>query len=323
MSNGQQGSEDILLSTIMRFHARERLPFLEDAISSLSKQDWPALEVVVTLQNPDQTLSREVEELILRQNWSAPPRFQVVVVEVPAGVDGRSELLNQGLSRATGRFVAFLDDDDIIYPQGYKTLLGQLLTGHSVIAVGGYCKAYLRREADGGWRVMARESAVVPEPSRLTLFRYNYVPIHSYIIDRSRLGSFELYFDNNFPPLEDYDFLLRLCAVFEPDFSRFETPVCEYRIHELNSLGHSLDKPDEQSPSLKRALGLIAERKKTLPCVITVGELAKLAGDLSRLSGERERSLQRLARRVHDAIDNHPLLKACLRNAREWWFKKS
>jgi len=323
MSNEKQGGEDMLLSTIMRFHARERLPFLENAIASLSTQDWPALEVIVALQNPDETLPREVEQLILRQSWPAPPRFQVVAVEVPAGVDGRSELLNRGLKRATGRFVAFLDDDDIIYPHGYKTLIDQLLKGDSVIAVGGYCKAYLRRDEGGDWRVRARENSLVPEPSRLTLFQYNYVPIHSYIIDRSRLGGFELYFDNDFPPLEDYDFLLRLFAVFEPDFSRFETQVCEYRIHELNSLGNALDKPDEQPPSLQRALGLIAERKKTLPCVITVGELAQLAGELSRLSGERERALQRLARRVHDAVDNHPQLKARLRHAREQWRKKS
>ena len=322
MSNEKQGGEDIILSTIMRFHERERLPFLENAISSLSTQDWPALEVVVMLQNPDEALPREVEQLILRQPWPTPPRFQVVTVEVPAGVDGRSELLNQGLNRATGRFVAFLDDDDIIYPHGYKTLVGQLLTGNSVVAVGGYCKAYLRRET-GGWRVVARENAVVPEPSRLTLFRYNYVPIHSYIIDRSRLGSFELYFDNNFPPLEDYDFLLRLFAVFEPDFSRFETPVCEYRIHELNSIGYSLDKPDEQSLALQRAHGLIKERKKTLPCVIKVGELAELAGELGRLSGERERLLHRFARRMHDAVDRHPQLKARLRSGRAWWSKKS
>jgi hypothetical protein len=180
----------------------------------------------------------------------------------------------------------------------------------------------LRREADG-WRVVAREDSVVPEPSRLTLFRYNYVPIHSYIIDRSRLGSFKLYFDNDFPPLEDYDFLLRLFAVFEADFSQFEAPVCEYRIHELNSIGYSLDKPDEQSPALQRAQGLIAERKKTLPCVITVGELAELTGELARLSGERERLLQRLARRMHDAVDSRPQLKSRLRNAQAWCFKKS
>jgi len=320
--NEKQGGENMLLSTIMRFHKRERLPFLENAISSLATQDWPALEVVVMLQNPDEALLREVEQIILRQPWPTSPRFQVVAVEVPAGVDGRSELLNQGLDRATGRFVAFLDDDDIIYPHGYKTLVGQLLAGNSVVAVGGYCKAYLRREADG-WRVVAREDSVVPEPSRLTLFRYNYVPIHSYIIDRSRLGSFKLYFDNDFPPLEDYDFLLRLFAVFEADFSQFETLVCEYRIHELNSIGYSLDKPDEQSPALQRAQGLIAERKKTLPCVITVGELAELTGELARLSGERERLLQRLARRMHDAVDSRPQLKSRLRNAQAWCFKKS
>ena len=322
MSKYRQDGADVTLSTIVRFHKRERLPFLDNAISSLSTQDWHALEVVVVLQNSDETLPREVEQLILRQPWPAAPRFQVITVGVPAGVDGRSELLNRGLDRATGRFVAFLDDDDIIYPHGYTTLVGQLLAGDSVMAVGGYCKAYLRREA-GDWRVVTREKAVVPEPSRLTLFRYNYMPIHSYVIDRSRLGSFELYFDNNFPPLEDYDFLLRLFAVFEPDFSQFGVQVCEYRIHELNSVGYSLDKPEAQSHALQRALALIAERKKTLPCVIMASKLAELDEKLERLSGERERALHRLARRMNDAVDSRPQLKSRLRNARAWWFRKS
>ncbi len=308
-------SDNTTLTTIVRFHNRERLFFLEEAISSLATQDWQDFEVVIALQNPDQTLAQEVAQLVRRQPWNATPRFQIIPVEVPAGVDGRSELLNQGLRRATSRFVAFLDDDDIVYPQGYVILIRQLLAGNSAVAVGGYRKAYLGREA-GRWRVKARTESVVPTPSRLTLFQYNYIPLHSYVIDRSRLGGFELYFDNDLPPAEDYDFLLRLFARFEPDFSRFDTPICEYRLHELNTIGKSLDRPEEQPPALRRALNLIEVRKKTLSCVITAEELATLASELARLLGERERSLHRLAHRAHTVINRHPRLKASLRSAR-------
>lgn len=312
MSRTGESHNNLTLSTIIRSHTRERLPLLEEALASLAAQDWRELEVVVVLQNPDETLRREVERIIRRQPWASAPRFQVVTVEAPAGVDARAELLNRGLGRASGRFVAFLDDDDVVYPNGYATLIRQLLGGDNVVAVGGYRKGYLRREA-GGWRVACRREAPAHEPSRLTLFRYSYIPIHSYVIDRTRLGGFELYFDGGVVPAEDYDFLLRLFAAFEPDFSHFGTPVCEYRIHELNSIGESLDRPDEQPPALRRALALIDEKKKTLPCVVTAAELAAMAEELSRASGERERLLHRLARRAHAWLDGHPRLRSWLR----------
>lgn len=307
--------DNTTVTTIVRFHRRERLPLLAEAIASLSAQEWQDLEVVVTLQNPDRGLVGEVERIVRRQPWPAPPRFQIIKVDVPPGVDGRSDLLNRGLALASGRFLAFLDDDDVVYPHGYATLVRQLLAGGRAVAVGGYCKSYLRREAEG-WRVMARESAAAHDASRLTLFRYNFVPLHSYVIDRSRLGGYELYFDDELPPAEDYDFLLRLFAAFEPDFSRYDVAVCEYRVHDLNSIGRALDYPDERPPALSRALSLIEERKKTLRCVVTAGELAALTEDVARLRGESERMLCGLARRANGFIDRHPGVKAWLRRVR-------
>lgn len=314
--------DNLTLSTILRFHDRERLPLLGEAISSLAAQDWEDFEAVVALQNPDAELAGEVGQMITRQAWAGGPRFQIVSVEVPPGVDGRSELLNRGLARAAGRFVAFLDDDDVVYERGYSTLVGRLLESGSAIAVGGYTKAHMERR-DGRWVVTSRTKSVVPPPSRLTLFRYNYIPLHSYVIDRSRLGGFELYFDNDFPPLEDYDFLLRLFALFEPDFTHFGTPVCEYRIHELNSIGRALDSPEEQPPALRRAHRLIAERKRSLACVINVAELAELAEEAARLAGERERLLHRVADRAYAAVGRHPRLRAALRGARALFGGKS
>jgi hypothetical protein len=304
------------VSTVIRFHNRERLPLLEEAVASLAAQHWQDFELVVTLQNPEAGLPAEVERIIRRQSWPAEPRFRIVPVEVPAGFDGRSELMNRGLAAAAGRFVAFLDDDDVVYEHGYAMLVKALLAGDRVIAVGGYRKAYMAREG-GVWRVRSREASVVPEPSRLTLFQYNYIPPLSYVIDRSRLGGFELYFDDDLPPLEDYDFLLRLCALFEPDFTCFDTPVCEYRIHELNTIGASMDRPEEQSPALRRAHGLIAERKKTLRCVYTAEQLSALSSELGRLRGERGRFMFRFAERAHAAVDRHPALRARLRVARD------
>jgi len=296
------------LSVIVRFHDPQRLPFLEEAILSLSIQDWPSLDTIIVLQNGDVEMERIVRDICSRQPWLTDAHLQILTVSVGPGVDGRSALLNEGLLHAQGRFLAFLDDDDVVYQHGYSTLIRQLLAGDKAVAVGGYREACLRR-ANNQWFVQAIRLPHARVRSRLGIFLSNFIPIHSYVIDRSRLGDFALYFDEAFPPLEDYDFLLRLCARFEPDLSQLHVPVCEYRIHGTNSVATWPDAPANTSAALRRAQQLIDARKQELVCELRVSELAELA----RVLAEHEQTLHRLARRGHGFMDQHATLKARLR----------
>lgn len=253
------------LSVIIRFHQAERLPFLQEAIFSLAIQDWHDIETIVVLQNGTEELRRAVVDIIAGQPWPAPPRYQVLVVPVAQGVDGRSTLLNRGIARAAGRYLAFLDDDDFVYHHGYATLINQLVHGERAVAIGGCRRANIRYERNH-WYVQSKDNFFSWGRTRFDLFSENFVPIHSYVLDRSRLGSFDIYFDDACPPLEDYDFLLRLFASFEPDFSQIDVPVCEYRIRMdgSNSIAYVPDAPPEVIEKQKRAQQLIRTRKKSL-----------------------------------------------------------
>lgn len=269
------------LSVVVRFHNEERLPFLDEAVFSLAIQDWNDIEVIIVLQNGTDRLRQAVEELIHQQPWPGHPQYKIVTLPIPKGVDGRSTLLNQGIKLSTGRFLAFLDDDDYVYHHGYETLIGQLLKSESAIAVGG-CRRALMRPEDNHWFIQTKDYFFAWGRTRLDLFRENFIPIHSYVIDRSRLGNFKLHFDEALPPLEDYDFLLRLCAEHEPDFSQFETPVCEYRIRldGSNSLAYVPDAPAEVVAAQKRAQRLIKERKESLIRRMPAADLVKLKESL-------------------------------------------
>lgn len=282
-------NDNTRLSVVVRFHNEERLPFLEEAVFSLAIQDWEEIEVIIVLQNGTEKLRHAVEAIIRNQPWPDAPRYKIITVPVTEGVDGRSALLNQGIKHATGRYLAFLDDDDFVYQHGYATLIRQLLSGGSAVAVGGCRRAKIEYES-GHWFVQTKDNFFAWGRSRSDLIRENFVPIHSYVIDRSRLGDFDLYFDETFSLLEDYDFLLRLWAKFEPDFSQFETPVCEYRIRldGSNSIAHVSAAPAHVVAAQKRAQRLIKERKESLIDEMPAVELVKLKEGLLESYNERQ-----------------------------------
>lgn len=318
------------LTTIVRFHRKERLMFLEEALFSLAIQSWHDHETVVAIQNGTDELVGAVEEMIKRQPWPDGPRYKVITVEVPPGVDGRSTLLTRGIEQASGRYLAFLDDDDIVYQHGYATLVGQLKRGGCAVAVGG-CRTAKVQNVGGNWYVQTKETPFAWGRTRTDLLRDNFVPIHSYVVDRARVDPRVLYFDATLPLLEDYDFLLRLCTKYDFDFTQLDTPVCEYRIHGLNTLPYDPNAPEESRTSHAHAQKLINERKKTLVCSLPVSELVEkeerwrqLSAEVDHLRAEldhlrwrlnvleeekRRRFLLRVVYRVYEFFGRHPRLE--------------
>jgi glycosyltransferase involved in cell wall biosynthesis len=253
------------LSVIVRFHQRERLNFLEEAIFSLALQNWSDLEPIIVLQNGNDELHRSISDMLDHQPWRVSPKYKIVNVQIPEGTDGRSILLNRGIEAATGRYLSFLDDDDCVYHDGYTTLIRQLIGGERAVAVGGCRRAQIGYESDH-WFTHKKDNFFAWGRTLADLFAENFVPIHSYVIDRARLGNSELKFDESFTLLEDYDFVLRLFAAHEPDFTLLDKPVCEYRIRldGSNSIAHTSAASPEVIALQQRAWLMIKESKKNL-----------------------------------------------------------
>lgn len=253
------------LSVVVRFHRSERLNFLEEALFSLALQNWSDLEPIIVLQNGTDDLKQTIMEMLEHQPWRVSPKYKIVTVPIPEGVDGRSILLNRGIEAATGRYLSFLDDDDCVYHDGYTTLIRQLIGGERAIAVGGCRRAQIGYESEH-WFTHKKDNFFAWGRSLTDLFTENFVPIHSYVIDRARIGNSELKFDESFTLLEDYDFVLRLFAAHEPDFTLLDKPVCEYRIRldGSNSIAHTPNASPEVVDLQQRAWLMIKESKKNL-----------------------------------------------------------
>ena len=311
------------LSVIVRFHQRDRLNFLEEALFSLALQNWSDVEPIIVLQNGTDDLEQTVLNILDHQPWRVSPKHKIVTVQIPEGRDGRSVLLNRGIEQATGRYLSFLDDDDCVYQHGYTTLIRQLIESDRALAVGGCRRAQMGYENEH-WFIYKKDKFFDWGRTRIDLFTENFVPIHSYVIDRARIGDFDLQFDESFTLLEDYEFLLRLCAAHEPDFTRLETPVCEYRIRldGSNSIAHTSAASSEVIALQRSSQLMIKERKNNLYGKYFtdegLSEFMKAPSSLTHLEfGDRgqdgldedRRVLLKIVMLMYDFFSHHPQLE--------------
>ncbi|MBC7617689.1 MAG: glycosyltransferase, partial [Candidatus Saccharibacteria bacterium] len=137
-ATGARSSTD-RVSVVCRFHDVRRIGELKRAVLTVACSTYPDIELLIVTQNFDEADIAAVQRVInpiaeLAQN---PLKLQIVNHPCAPGKDARTELLNLGMARSTGRYLAFLDHDDTIYPQAYGLLIGELEQANAGIAFGG------------------------------------------------------------------------------------------------------------------------------------------------------------------------------------------
>jgi glycosyltransferase involved in cell wall biosynthesis len=156
------------------------------------------------------------------------PTLKILNLEQPVPKDGRTLLLNMGLQAAQGRYVGFLDYDDLLYPEAYRTIVPRLRATDAAIAFAAV--RVVRAEVHSQFIRVATEvkDPFGPGERLVDLFRGNFCPIHSFLLDRHRIDPEDLVFDPALTWEEDYDLLLRICAKYPSDFALIKTKVGEY-----------------------------------------------------------------------------------------------
>lgn len=216
------------IDCIVRFHDARRLLELKRCIFSLVGQTYRPLNIILTVQRFSSgeidAVRRALEPVL---GFPHAPALTIINWEEPWPVDARTALLNLGLQAAQGRYVAFLDYDDVLYPEAYELLTAQIRKTQAAIA---FATVRVVRAEVHAHFVQVKEVLTPPfsGDSLLDLFKSNFCPIHSYLLDRKAISEHLLHFDETLAHEEDYDFLLRICAGVLSDFELIKIPVGDY-----------------------------------------------------------------------------------------------
>jgi len=213
---------DMLVSVIVRTLNRPEL--LQKALTSLSNQTLKVFEVVVVNDGGDNISS----SLSKFEN-----HYPVDYVHNNKSY-GRTAALNIGVKRSRGKWISFLDDDDIIYPWHLDTLVSTArLQRDTNVLYSDYNKSLFLSGQSNYPQITLGVEPWEYDPHKLLV--RNYMPIHTWMIARECFNEIG-YFNENQEMLEDYEFLLRLSKVFS--FYHVKRFTCEYRFYMdgINSL---------------------------------------------------------------------------------------
>lgn len=233
-----------LLSVVIRNHTVERLPLVDQTVFSLACQSYRPLEIVLVSQSRDPDAVQKLTSVLELHKHVAGYAYQVIAE--PAANDIRGKLLNVGIAAARGQYLAFLDDDDVVYPHHYRRLIDALQRGSAAWSISRTRTARFTFDAGGALYCKSKNILSAHEEFSLPdLVRENYIAAHAYVLDRLRLGRFPVGFSEEITRTEDYVLLLRLAACFRPAYLP-DAASCEYRIRDDGSNSNMMsEQPDE------------------------------------------------------------------------------
>lgn len=220
--------------------------YLSRCLSSLSLQTYQNLEIILIDDG-----STDNSSLICDTFKKSHPEC-IVVHQKNAGL---SNARNQGLNIAAGKYVFFLDSDDLIHRETIELLVKTAILTNSNIVACDYIKQY-DKEASLDWSLKETLSFSVfnqPEATKMTLLNDDFS-----VISCSKLYSKALFLKTRFPEgrLHEDEFVTPYIVEKCQTYVRLYVPLYIYVQHEgsIMHCGYSEKSINDALDAQKKAL---------------------------------------------------------------------
>jgi GT2 family glycosyltransferase len=245
----------------------QRFGYLKEAVESIKNQTYQNIELVVVEDGTED--AKSFVESIKSDNIKT-----IKYISMPKA--GRCVGGNVGLQNATGKYIVFLDDDDLFFADHLEVLVSQLEENQEL----GACYTSAFQVATD---VKSKNPLVYEEKSHDVIYRQpfsrclmwynNYIPIQSIVFKKSlydQYGGFDESLDN----LEDWNLWTRYSM--ENDFKYIEKTTSLYRVpyHE----DHTKQRQEELDSYYQKAV----EKQRVLKVEMTPADVVECYRELSQ-----------------------------------------
>ena len=191
-----------------------RPEMLIEALRSIQTQTYSNVEAVVINDG-----GKDVSHIF--QQLQYPDR--IVYINLPIKIE-RSAARNLGMRIAQGKYIAYLDDDDIFYPNHLDTLVGFLEGSDYKVA---YTDAHraIQQEIAGQFVTVRKEVSFSFDFDIDRILVENFIPILCVMHEKSCLDESGL-FDESLNRHEDWDLWIRMSRHFK--FAHIPLLTCEF-----------------------------------------------------------------------------------------------
>jgi lipopolysaccharide biosynthesis protein len=197
-----------IVTTVIRFHKSGDIQLLSNALYCLAAMQGCRVTPLVVTQDLSEFQSIQLEKLLNCIPWANGVNPTVLPFFSENGKDDlRSTLLNEGLRAVKTRYAAFLDYDDLLFSTAYQWLLSRLIeTGKAVSFGRVYATSY--RYAEGV--IVKRERTYEYGYSYDEFEKLNHAPLHSFMLDLSKIDRQKISYNKNQKFMEDYYMTLQV-----------------------------------------------------------------------------------------------------------------
>ena len=212
--------------------------YLKGCIESVLNQSYRDYEIVVIDDGSTDNTSA------VMQDYLALPNLKYIRQEN----GGQAKAKNRGIENAQGRFVAFLDADDMWEKEKLQKQLPLFYTDEIGVV---FSRARFIDEIGQPLDYLVTGKYLVPHKGKVSefLFLDNFVPFSSSIVRRQcleRCGGF----DESFKMGIDWDLWLRLSVLYEFDY--IEEPLMTYRMRHTGQMSQNAEERQRWSDRIMK-----------------------------------------------------------------------